>query len=358
MTQTAGPASHAPFGGAAEPPPGRQRTDVSAAVANVLDRCLGVRAGERVVLLTDTHSDRRVADLLRSGIEERSAVVSTLEMAPLEIPGAEVAPDVARTMAQSDAVIELTSIFIGSNEARRDANAVGVRYMAMPGITLDTLRTDGPLSVDFDGLRAGAEQVGELWTQASEFRLTTPAGTDLRGSVSGRPGRVLHGICRTAGSYMAPPDIEAGTAPVEGTTHGVAVIDADLLFMGVGPLPDPVVLTFDEGRLVSAAGPESHRLTAMLERCGDELMTNFAEVSLGLNPAGHVCAVAMETESSLGTAHIALGNSIAYGGTVAARAHLDCVMRDATLTLDSVPVPAKSIMCPPTSPSEVGRPSG
>ena len=120
--------------------------DVSAALANVLDRCLGVRAGERVVLLTDTGSDRRVADLLRAGIQARSAVVSTLEMAPLDIPGAEVAPDVARTMAQSDAVIELTSIFIGSNEARRDANAVGVRYLAMPGITLDTLRTDGPLS--------------------------------------------------------------------------------------------------------------------------------------------------------------------------------------------------------------------
>ena len=44
----------------------------------------------------------------------------------------------------------------------------------------------------------------------------------------------------------------------------------------------------------------------------------------------------METESALGTAHIALGNSIAYGGIVPAVAHLDCVMRDATLTLDGV----------------------
>jgi leucyl aminopeptidase (aminopeptidase T) len=42
----------------------------------------------------------------------------------------------------------------------------------------------------------------------------------------------------------------------------------------------------------------------------------------------------METESARGTAHIALGNSIAYGGVVNAVAHLDCVMRDATLELD------------------------
>jgi leucyl aminopeptidase (aminopeptidase T) len=42
----------------------------------------------------------------------------------------------------------------------------------------------------------------------------------------------------------------------------------------------------------------------------------------------------METESALGTAHIALGNSIAYGGTVDAIAHLDAVMQEATLELD------------------------
>ena len=82
----------------------------------------------------------------------------------------------------------------------------------------------------------------------------------------------------------------------------------------------------------------------MLERCDDDRMSNLAEVSLGLNPAGRVGPVAMETESSLGTAHIALGNSIAYGGVVPAVAHLDCVMRDATLLLDSVPVPAIEIM--------------
>ena len=59
---------------------------------------------------------------------------------------------------------------------------------------------------------------------------------------------------------------------------------------------------------------------------------------MAFNPSGHVCGVPMETESARGTAHIALGNSIAYGGTVDAVAHLDCVMRDATLELDGRPV--------------------
>ena len=50
---------------------------------------------------------------------------------------------------------------------------------------------------------------------------------------------------------MAPPDIEAGTAPVESSSAGVVVVDADLLFMGQGPLPSPVVIHVDDGAMVS-----------------------------------------------------------------------------------------------------------
>ena len=45
----------------------------------------------------------------------------------------------------------------------------------------------------------------------------------------------------------------------------------------------------------------------------------------------------VETESVFGSAHVAFGNSIAYGGLVNAAAHLDCVMRDATVYFDGRP---------------------
>src|SRR5205085_7998790 len=133
-----------------------------------------------------------------------------------------------------------------------------------------TFRPGGPLDVDFQQLRADAETVGRAWGAADRFRLTTPAGTDLRGSVAGRPGRVLHGMATEPGAYMAPPDIESGTAPVEGTASGVVVIDGDLLFMGRGPLTAPVMLTVTGGQVTGIEGREQHRLTAMLDRCADE----------------------------------------------------------------------------------------
>ncbi len=311
---------------------------------NLLDRCLAVRHGEQVVLLTDEGTDDEVVAGLEEGITRRGATPVLARMPLPVLPGSEPPSAVAAMMLEAGAVIELTSLFIGSSLARQRATGAGVRYLAMPGVRLDTFREDGPLTVDFDAIRADAERVGAAWGGAERFRLSTPGGTDLSGSVAGRPGRVLHGLAREDGAYMAPPDIEAGTAPVEGTTSGVVVVDADLLFMGSGPLPEPVVIHIDGGEMVGLEGAEAGRLEEMLARCDDERMTNVAEVSMAFNPAGRVCGVAMETESSRGTAHIALGNSIAYGGVVDAVAHLDCVMRDATLEVDGRPVMVSGVL--------------
>ncbi len=300
----------------------------------VLDQCLAVRVSEKVLLLTDDLTDRNVIDRLVTGIEQRGSHCKVLTIPIPTLPGAEPPDEAADQLLEADAAIELTSLFIGSNQARQAANKAGTRYLAMPGVVLDTFRVDGPLDVDFDELSGLSLEVGSAWDNGTRFRLTSLAGTDLTGSIAGRSGRVLNGIARGEGDYMAPPDIEAGTAPVEGTVSGVAVIDADLLFMGVGPLPEPVYVYFERGVMVSAEGPDKERLESMIERCNDPRMVNFAEVSMGLNPNGTICGVAMETESALGTAHVALGNSIAYGGTVDAVAHLDCVMASATLEID------------------------
>lgn len=310
----------------------------------VLDQCLGVRPGEQVVLLTDGGTDDGVVSRLLEALAARDGIPLVARMPAPHLPGAEPPGAVAAMMLAAGAVIELTSLFIGSSLARRNATERGVRYLAMPGVRVDTFRPGGPLDVDFERLRADAERVGRAWGSARGFRLTSRGGTDLRGSVEGRPGRVLHGMAREPGAYMAPPDIESGTAPVEGTASGTVVIDGDLLFMGEGPLADAVALHIEDGQMAGIEGPERARLTSMLARCADDRMANLAEVSVAFNPAGTICSVPMETESARGTAHIALGNSIAYGGEVNAVAHLDCVMRDATLELDGRAVMVEGVV--------------
>lgn len=307
-------------------------------VSRVLDQCLGVRSGEHVILLADGGTDSEVIDALRSGVHDREARCLLVTMERFIRPGSEPSEPVAAILESADAAIELTSTFIGSSTARQRASASGTRYLAMPAVEADTFRLGGPLDVDFEAIRPTTEAVARAWEQASTFRFTTEAGTDLRGSVVGRKGRSLHGIANSWGAYMAPPDIESGTAPVEGSSNGVVVVDGDFLFMGKGPLRGHVALHFEDGQMVAVEGDEAQRLTDMIELCADPRMNNLAEISVGLNPNGRVCGVPMETESTLGSAHIALGNSIAYGGTVAAVAHLDCVFQNVVLELDGRPV--------------------
>ena len=160
--------------------------------ANVLDQCLGIRPGEQVVLLTDGGTDAEVVTRLLEAVAARDGIPLVAQMPAPHLPGAEPPGAVAAMMAEAAAIIELTSLFIGSSRARRNATERGVRYLAMPGVVLDTFRAGGPLDVDFEQLRSDAEHVGRAWGTARDFRLTTRGGTDLRGSVADRPGRVLH----------------------------------------------------------------------------------------------------------------------------------------------------------------------
>jgi leucyl aminopeptidase (aminopeptidase T) len=297
-------------------------------------------------LLVDADTDPAVIAAVSMGLDQRNAQTRVVTVPRYDVPGSEPTQEAAQALLDADAAIELTSVFIGSSRARRSATDAGRRYLAMPGVTVDTFRLGGPYDVDFDELAHTVNIIALLWESADTYRITTPAGTDLAGSIRGRMGRRLTGVARDPGAYMAPPDIESGTAPVELSTTGVVVIDGDYLFMGPGPSASASVLHLRDGVLVHTEGDEAARLTETIARCDDPRMTNLAEVAVGLNPQGSVCGVAIETESTLGSAHIAFGNSIAYGGTVNAVAHLDCVMQDATVYFDGVPRIVEGIVVP------------
>ena len=296
-------------------------------------------AGERCLIVTDTGADRGIVEALAAVLQSLGATVVAASSEPVDLPGDEPPDAIGRAILEADVVFELTSVFAGSSRARREACAAGARYLTVPGLTWTTLRPDGPFAVDFEALGAAARGIAERIDAAREFRLTGPTGTDLRGSFDGRRGRPLWGIADRPGGYAAPPDVEVGASPVEGSAEGVVVVDGSILFLGPDQLAVPVELRVAGGRLVDATGPEAWRLLDALERSGDrERMTNVAEVSIGLNPRSRPGGSALELEGIVGGAHVALGNNLAYGGTVDARAHIDCVILSATLALDGRPV--------------------
>jgi 2,5-dihydroxypyridine 5,6-dioxygenase len=308
------------------------------ALRTLATTCAGVRAGERGLIVTDTAADATIVDAMATVLRLLGVDVVVVRSEPAALPGDEPPEAIGAAMLHADVIFELTSVFIGSCQARRDACAMGSRYLTVPGLGYVTLRAGGPFAADFGMLGEHARRLAEQFDAAETFSLTSPAGTDLRGSFAGRKGRPLWGIADQRGGYAAPPDIEVGASPVEATCEGRVVVDGALLFLGPDQLPHPVELRFEAGRLTSADGPDAWRLLDALERSGDERMWNIAEVSIGLNPYSRPGGSALELEGIVGGAHVALGNNVAYGGKVDARSHIDCALLEATLSLDGVPL--------------------
>jgi leucyl aminopeptidase (aminopeptidase T) len=300
--------------------------------------CAAVRPGERCLLVTDTAADPEVVAAMGVVLRTLGASVVVVSYAPAELPGDEPPASVGAAMLESDVVFELTSVFVGSCPARRAACERGARYLTVPGLNWATLRPGGPFAVDFDAAGRRARELSARFDDARAFHLKATGGTDLRGSFEGRRGRPLWGIATEPGGYAAPPDVEVGASPVEGTAEGRVVVDGSLLFLGPDQLPSPVELVFAGGQLVDVGGREGWRVTDALERARDDRMTNLAEVSIGLNPRSRAGGSPLELEGIVGSAHVALGNNVAYGGSVDARSHLDCVVLDATLELDGEPL--------------------
>ena len=300
--------------------------------------CGGIKPGDRCLIVSDSGADQEIVEAAESVLATLGGQVVIVGSGPAELPGDDPPAAVGAAMLEADLILELTSVFIGSCAARRTACEQGARYLTVPGLSWTTLRPDGPFSADFHALGEHAKRLAERFDAAAEFRLTSDAGTALAGSFEGRRGRPLWGIADEPGGYAAPPDVEVGASPVEGTAEGVVVVDGSLLFLGPDQLASPVRLRFEAGHLVDVDGPDAWRLTDALERSGDDRMSLLAEVSIGLNPFSRPGGSALELEGIVGGAHVAVGNNVPYGGSNDARSHIDCVLLRATLSLDGEPL--------------------
>jgi leucyl aminopeptidase (aminopeptidase T) len=307
-------------------------------IRTLVDTCAGVRAGERVLIITDTGMDQGIVAGFAMLCADRGAEVVITNMLPVRIPGQAPPEMVCAAATRADVVFELTKQFIGASKARIDACKAGARWLILCAMSRSMLRADGAVNVDYHAIRPIGEKIAERIGQAKTYRLTSTNGTELRGSFEGRPGRLLHGITTEPGSLGAPPDIEVGTAPVEGTSNGVVYSEALLLMGPERVLEEPVKITIKDGRAVRIEGRYAYILQEMMEACNDPNIYTLAEISLGLNPRARFSGIPLETESAIGVAQVAFGNNRGYYGETDAVAHLDTVVPNVSLYLDGEPI--------------------
>jgi leucyl aminopeptidase (aminopeptidase T) len=304
--------------------------DLDRAVATVVRRCLAVAEGEDVVVVVDEPL-RELGERLRAEAQAAGADGVLTVMSPRAVDGSEPPAPVAAAMAACDVFIAPASRSLSHTLARKRATENGARGATLPTVTADMLSR--LMAVDFDLLRARSRRVAELLGEGAEAHVTCPRGTDLRVDLGGRRGIADDGDLTARGAFGNLPCGEGFISPAGGEGTLLARSISAIGLTG----EEPARLTVRGGHLVEGRGPAGERLLATLREHGDA-GTNLAELGVGTNDRATLTGNVLEDEKILGTVHVAFGASIGIGGTVAVPIHLDCVVTDASISVDGTPV--------------------
>ncbi len=293
--------------------------------------CMGVRAGEQVVIVTDEPMQRIAQALFRATLSLQAEAV-LVEMTPRESNGAEPPALVAQLMAQADVVFCPTSRSLTHTGARRAASAAGARVATLPGVTEEIMVRC--MNADYEAIAARTRQLCQLLEQTEIVRVVAPAGTDVTLPVAGRRAHASSGLFREPGQFGNLPTGEAYVAPVEGASQGRVVVDGSMA--GIGMLADPIHITVRDGYAEEiTGGPAADQLRALLAPHGRPAR-NVAEFGIGTNDKAILSGSIIEDEKVLGTIHIALGDNQSMGGSVAVASHLDGLITRPSVWFDDV----------------------
>jgi leucyl aminopeptidase (aminopeptidase T) len=300
-------------------------TELAPAVRTVVRRCLGVQAGEDVVVVVDP-ATRAIGDALREEAAAAGADAVLMIMDERATDGTEPPPTVAAALGACDVFIAPTSRSLSHTSARKRATDRGARGATMPGVTEGMLAR--VMAVDFDAMAARSKAVAAALDAATAARITCPRGTDLRLALDGRAGISDDGELTARGAFGNLPCGEGFIAPAFG--------EGTLMASSLAPLgisEDLAQLTVADGRLVAAECGLGPQFIELLLSQG-ELGTNLAELGVGTNDRARLTGNILEDEKILGTVHVAFGASAGIGGTVSVPIHLDVVILDASLEVD------------------------
>jgi leucyl aminopeptidase (aminopeptidase T) len=339
-----------------------EKEKVQSGILNMIKVNMGLKAGERFVVLTDIPKDD---DWIKKSIVELDDMLTRALLAKLVVEiaeesfrdctiefylypsvgkhGTEPEKKVGEKMKGADVAIALTSYSLSHTNARESATQSGTRIASMPIFDLKMLYTGGPMASDYTKIHEEGHKIAKLVDSADEVRVTSPDGTELMFSLKGREGRVDDGILTERGAFGNLPAGEVYTVPLEGTTNGRLVVKKGWY----ADLAEDMTFVFEGGSVVEVVGGgeigDEYREMLSFDKSSEPYVSrrNCAELGIGTNPNAKRPDNLLESEKIKGTVHIAIGDSSHMGGKVTADLHQDFVVPKPTMVFDGVVVMKK-----------------
>jgi leucyl aminopeptidase (aminopeptidase T) len=293
---------------------------------------MNVTKGETVVILTDDKVDYQIQEALVSAVYYQQAIPILVRMPPVTSFGNEPHKVAANSLLAADLIISACSTSMTHTDAIRDALQAGSRYLALGGITVESL-TNGAATADYKEVTDLSLQISEKLNICNSIKVTSALGTNLTFSLENRPSFPLTGVITGDRKIAAFPDGEVAAAPVEGTANGTLVIDG--VIHHIGKVSSPIHLSIVDGSVTAISGGEdAERLEKFLKEKGDSNSYNLAEFAIGTNKNARFADNPQESKKMLGTIHFALGDNRTLAGNTYSKTHIDCLILKPNVWID------------------------
>ena len=298
-------------------------------------RCLGVREGERFQMLCDelTYGFGLEVCAAAAGL----GAIPTITVFPESSrPLAEPSTPVVASIAETDALL----LWLGHSHpvetvhrrALYGAVESGGRARLAFGANIDASVLEHEMAADYAAIEERCHRFRDALDGASEIRVTSPSGTDLRVRVDGREWKIDDGRI-PPGQWKNLPAGEIFIAPLEDSAEGAWVIDGGLSVDVPGLVDEPVRCEFRGGRVVDVQG--GRHAAAFRELIRKPNADVIAELGIGTNERARMQGNVMTDEKVLGSAHVAVGyNMGTYGGVNDSPVHCDGCFGDAVIEAD------------------------
>jgi len=304
-------------------------TKLDKASVTAIKDCMGAKKNEKILVITDEFK-KDIADNLYKNALKLGHEAVLLEMKSRQMDGEEPPKAIAEMMKLFDVVLVPTEKSMTHTDARRDASAAGVRVATFPGINEDIMIKG--LNADYTKIAALTLKLKRLMEKTKEVRVTSPSGTDITMDITGRKAIPSKGLFHKKGESGNLPTGETFTAPLEGKSNGVFVVDGSMA--GIGVVNTPIRIEVEKGYATKiTGGPEARKLNKILKQY-DQKARNIAEFGIGTNHNAKLTGELLLDEKVLGTIHIAIGDNKSMGGKVNVPIHLDGMVKKPTVYFD------------------------
>lgn len=282
--------------------------------------------GETVLIVTDDEKQEIAQFFYAASLELGNEVVIT-KMPNRKKSGEEPPQMISSLMKQADVVLCVTEHSLTHTQARKGASELGARVATMPGITVDMLE-NGAISANYKEVEELTEEYASILDAGQDVKILKDSH-ELTFSIKNRLGIRSTGVFKNKGDSGNVPSGEAYIAPIEDSANGSVLIDGAVSNIGV--LDEPILLTIEKGRLVSASGENGARLLKLL---GDGKGRTIAEFGIGTNKKARLTGSILEDEKVYGTVHVAFGSNKSFGGITEAGVHIDCIIKNPIIYID------------------------